>query len=663
MLYNIKDILNGEEQLNKEQLKAVEEISGYIFNNAPPGSGKTFTIQKKIVWMAKEHQINTKNILCITFTNEAAREMKERINQELANVGIENETTISTFHSFAYQIIRRYGKEIGISRFSLIDDNEKNKILKNVIKNNEIENFDYKFLANFIAELKSMGLTKNKILEVLKEQKEKIEYYNIPENLLKSGYTSIDLQQIKDDYNNKVKKVELYFIYESIKQKSNLFDFDDLMIYLKKILEVRKLRKEINAYYKYVMCDEAQDIDLVQKDILKLLTQDNGNLFCIFDEDQSIYGFRNSNPDNILGLIKELPDSKVIFLKENFRSTKKIVNTANNLITNNRDRMSKEIFTNNFEGECVKVCNLQSKEAEAKFVVDEIIKLKEKYNFNYSDFAILYRNNDLNKTVEQTLIKNKIPYKINRNIFFFDRKEIKDILAYLEWIINKSEFHLERIINTPKRGIGEKTLKELKTKAQSTGVDLLSILKNSNNEKIKNFLTMSDIIRNEEEENSISELIDKIIELFEYYKDYEQEELYERQKNIETLKEMFNNLDTIDKNELLQEIKLYANDDNSLDNNDKVSLMTLHSSKGKGFKVVFIICCEEGIIPSYNAFRDEEIEEERRLFYVGITRAKIMCYLTIRNFIVSKKGELIKTKTSSFINELGDDIEIIDNSF
>lgn len=663
MLYNIKDILNEEEQLNKEQLTAVKEISGYIFNNAPPGSGKTFTIQKKIVWMAKEHQINTKNILCITFTNEAAREMKERIDQELQNVGIENEATISTFHSFAYQTIRRYGKEIGISRFSLIDDNEKNKILKNVIKNNEIENFDYKFLANFIAELKSMGLTKNKILEVLKEQKEKIEYYNEPENLLKSGYTSIDLQQIKDDYNNKVKKVELYFIYESIKQKSNLFDFDDLMIYLKKILEVRKLRKEINAYYKYVMCDEAQDIDLVQKDILKLLTQDNGNLFCIFDEDQSIYGFRNSNPDNILGLIKELPDSKVIFLKENFRSTKKIVNTANNLITNNRDRMSKEIFTNNFEGECVKVCNLQSKEAEAKFVVDEIIKLKEKYNFNYSDFAILYRNNDLNKTVEQTLIKNKIPYKINRNIFFFDRKEIKDILAYLEWIINKSEFHLERIINTPKRGIGEKTLKELKTKAQSTGVDLLSILKNSNNEKIKNFLTISDIIRNEEEENSISELIDKIIELFEYYKDYEQEELYERQKNIETLKEMFNNLDTIDKNELLQEIKLYANDDNSLDNNDKVSLMTLHSSKGKGFKVVFIICCEEGIIPSYNAFRDEEIEEERRLFYVGITRAKIMCYLTIRNFIVSKKGELIKTKTSSFINELGDDIEIIDKSF
>lgn len=659
---NLNKIINGNDNLNDEQLEAVREINGYIFNNAPPGSGKTFTIQKKIELMAKYHQINTKNILCITFTNEACKEMKERIDYELEKVGIKNEATISTFHSFAYQTIRRYGKDIGISKFSLIDDSEKMKILKTIIKNNNIEDFDHKFLANFIAELKSNGLTKNAIIEKLKNQKEQIEKLKDPEVLLSSGYTTIDLEQIKNDYVSKVKRTELYFIYEAIKQKSNLFDFDDLMIYLKKILETRKIRKEINGYYKYVMCDEAQDIDIVQKDILKLLTQDNGNLFCIFDEDQSIYGFRNSNPENILGLIKELKDSKVIFLKENFRSTKKIVETANNLILNNRERMEKEIYTNNQEGEAVKVCTLQSKEAEAKFVVEEIIKLKEKYNFDYSDFAILYRNNDLNKTVEQVLIKNKIPYKINRNIFFFDRKEIKDIIAYLEWIINKSEFHLERIINTPKRGIGEKTVKDFKTKAQQMGVDLLSVIKSSNNEKIKTFLVNSDLLR-DMKECSMSELIEKIIEIFEYYKEYEEEELYEREKNIETLKEMFNNLNTQDKEEMLQEIKLFSNDDNSLDNKDKVSLMTLHSSKGKGFKVVFIIGCEEGVIPSYNAFREEEIEEERRLFYVGITRAKIICYLTIRNFIVSRKGELVKTKTSSFINELGDDLEIIDNSF
>ena len=671
MLASINDINKG---FNKEQIEAVKEINGYIFNSAPPGSGKTFVLENRILWMAVEHQIPTRNILALTFTNEAAKEMRDRISDRLEEFNIENNVTALTFHSFAHKIIRTFGNSIIPRYFTLLDDTDRLKIISSIIKkqnkdddNTEMNRNLTKEYSEIISSFKSKGITVNELFKKLKESKEQLDKYEQDNNLLiEDGYELEDLNSLRMEHNIKVDKYSVYREYEVAKKEFSkdkkspmLYDFDDLMINLKLLLTITSIRKKISEMYVYILCDESQDIDEVQRDILLLLSKDNGNLFCIFDDDQSIYSFRNADPNLILSLPELVKNPKQITLSENFRSTRNIIEAANHLISNNRFRIPKWMTTNNQDGEKVCYKCLQSKEAEANFICEQIKYLMEEYKFDYKDFGILYRNNDLNKVVEQKLLKNKIPYRINRNISFFQRKEIKDILAYLEVAINDNTFYLDRIYKVPTRGIGEKTYLELKNKAVNCGMSIFEVLESETKSKLKDFSDLLTGLRNNSNK-PFSVLIDLILELTDYYKkEFKESEIETRKNSIELLKIMLSDLEKLfdnDKKESLIQLKILSGDDEDGDyKNDKVNLMTIHSSKGKGFKVVFVIGCEQNIIPSFAAQTEQEIEEERRLFYVAITRAKLFCYLTRSKYRLDRNNNLKETEISQFVEEIPDE--------
>lgn len=664
MLFKIEDI---GDSFNEEQKKAIQEINGYVFNSAPPGSGKTFVLENRILWMATEHQIPTRKILAITFTNEAANEMKERISNRLKKFNIENEVTACTFHSFAFKTIRIYGK----NNFILLDEDDKNKIISAMIKYNKLDEGNRginrsltREYGTLISKFKSKGITVDMAIKTLQERKKEIETFKSDLSLLeKNDMTEIDLKEMILIQNEELKDVEIYRTYENYKNsyqnskgyKIKLYDFDDLILNLKTLLLNSDIRKKISDTYTYILCDETQDIDPVQRDILLLLSKNNGNLFCIFDDDQSIYSFRNADPGLILDMPDLVPNPKSITLTENFRSTQNIINASNYIIKNNIFRISKWMMTNNQVGNKVKYTALNSKEAEAEYVCETIEKLRKEYNFDYKDFAILYRINDLNRIIEQRLLKHTIPYKINRNISFFNRKEIKDIMAYLEVIINNSSFHLERIYKVPSRGFSEKTFTEFKELASKIGVSIFDVIASSDKPKIQEFNALLQEFK-DNYEKQFSELIDLILEKTNYlHKEFTDQEKESRLSTIGHLKNLLNEIygTCNSKEETLVQLKiLYGSDDETLDNENKVSLMTIHSSKGKGFKVVFVIGCEEGIIPSYNAVSDVDIEEERRLMYVAITRAKLFCFLTRSQYRLDFNNNLHQTEISRFINEI-----------
>ena len=673
MLANINDINKG---FNEEQIEAVKSINGYVFNSAPPGSGKTFVLENRILWMAIEHQIPTKNILAITFTNEAANEMRTRISDRLKEFDIENNVTATTFHSFAYKMIKNFGKGTIAKYFTLIDDTDKYKIISQMIKdkkldqgNKELNRNLIKQYADLISFYKSKGLTPKMLFDSLKENKEKIDKYCDDKELLeKNGLNKMDLQEMIEIQNMKVEEYDIYRTYEEYKlnfskeNKGILYDFDDLMVNLKLLLSRVDIRKKISKLYTYILCDESQDIDEVQRDILLLLSKDNGNLFCIFDDDQSIYSFRNADPNLILDLPKMVSNPKEIILKENFRSTKNIIEAANYVINNNQYRIHKWMTTNNQDGELPVYKAFPSKEKEADFICETIEKFMHEYKFDYSDFAVLYRNNDLNRTIEQKLIKNSIPYKINRNISFFQRKEIKDIIAYLEICINKSTFHLDRIYKVPTRGIGDKTYLELKEKAINCGISIFEILSAETKPKIKEFNNLLEELMSISNK-SFNEIIDFILEKTDYINsEFTESERQQRINSIDNLKNLLNETEKLfdNKQECLVQLKIISGEDEEGNKDNKVSLMTIHSSKGKGFKVVFMIGCEDGILPSFGALSDIDYEEERRLFYVGMTRAKLFLFMTRSQYRIDYNGNLKPTVISPFIEEIPDDLLVYD---
>ena len=669
MLADIKDINKG---FNEEQIEAVKSINGYVFNSAPPGSGKTFVLENRILWMAVEHQIPTRNILAITFTNEAASEMRTRISDRLKEFDIENNVTATTFHSFAYKMIRNFGKGTVARYFTLIDDTDKHKIIGQMIKDKKLDEGSkelnrslIKQYSELISSYKSKGFTPKLLFDELKKEKEKIDNFLADKELAeKEGFSKLDIQEMIEIQNIKVSEYDIYRTYEQYKlsyakeNKGVLYDFDDLMLNLKLMLLRPDIRKKISKLYTYVLCDESQDIDEVQRDILLLLSKDNGNLFCIFDDDQSIYSFRNADPNLILSLPKMVSNPKEIVLTENFRSTKNIIEAANYVINNNRYRIPKWMKTNNQEGNLIRYTCLPSKEQEADFVCNKIEELMKEYKFDYSDFAVLYRNNDLNKTVEQRLIKRNMPYKINRNISFFQRKEIKDIIAYLEIAINKSTFHLDRIYKVPSRGIGDKTYTTLKDKAINCGMSIFEIISAESGAKIKEFNDLLVELQNMFDKK-FGEIIDFILEKTDYINlEYSESERLSRLGSIENLKNILFELENLfdNKQECLVQLKIISGDDEEGHQENKISLMTIHSSKGKGFKVVFMIGCENGVIPSYSALSDVDIEEERRLFYVGMTRAKLFCFMTRAQYRLGYDGNLKPTTISPFIDEIPDDL-------
>lgn len=655
---------------NPEQVEAIKGIDGVYLVAAPPGSGKTFVLQKRVIWMVKNYNIPTNQILAITFTNEAANEMKERIGNELKELDIENEAQITTFHSFALKILKQYSNKAGLSRrFSLIDENDQVKIMKNILKTYSfnIDNLDPRGALNIISRYKSSGTTFTEMKSQIEKRQEHIKaYVNDPELLESEGFDEYDLDVMKEIFNKDLELLKLYSAYEMVKEDAELYDFDDLILKLRDVLKVSQIRRSVSSGFSYVLIDETQDIDPVQEEIIRLLIKEKGNLFCIYDDDQSIYGFRNADPNLIMTLDQKLPNAKKLTLSENFRSTDSIIQAANHLISKNNLRTYKWMRTNNEKGETLNYKALQSKEAEAKWICTKIKELVNSSKYNYKDIAILYRNSELNKTIEQYLITEELPYKINKNISFFERKEIKDILAYLEFVVNDSEFHLERIINYPKRGVGEKIYNDFKKKSTEVGVGILDILGTSKNEKMAEFyeliLECKAMIKNDK---NLTEVIDYILEKTEYYEALKKElkketELPKRQENIERLKQMLTRTyeEFQEPQEILYQIKLLSGDIEfgELTSRGKISLMTMHASKGMGFPIVFIIGCEQGIVPSYSAVETEEIEEERRLLYVAITRAKKECYITRSRYRLNYNGDLKETTISKFLTEIPEEL-------
>ena len=589
--------------LNEKQIEAINIIDGPVMVVAGAGSGKTTVLTNRVANLINNN-INPNNILAVTFTNKAAREMKERIKKL---TGIKEDMWISTFHSFAARILRRHINRLGYQKdFLIIDDEDQAKIIKQAIDNLNLDKKIYK----------------TKV------------YYNAI-----SAYKN---DNIHFDYIDKFD--EILNEYEKLKKKDNLVDFDDLIILLLQLLkEDKEILELYQEQFKYILVDEFQDTNKKQFELLYLLGSKYKNVFIVGDQDQSIYSFRGARYENINNFIEYFNVKNIIKLEENYRSTKNILNTANKLIRNNTDRIEKTLYSKLELGSRIKYTTYNSNLDEANNIAYEI-KVLNKQGYNLNDIAILYRSNSLSRNMEEALLKYNIEYQIYGGISFFQRKEIKDILAYLRLIINHNDnFSFKRIINIPKRGIGDKTIEGLELFAFTRNISLLDSLDLYNfssklKETLKEFRNNIDDIYHNIENYDITKLVDLVVKTFKYDEYLKEETINpkERLENINELKTVIYNSKMEYPNrsnyevlyDLLQDLSLKT--DLDLKNNPNgVILSTYHQVKGLEFKVVFMIAMENGIFPTLGSFDSTyDLEEERRVCYVGITRCKELLYIS-----------------------------------
>ncbi|MBE3578562.1 MAG: DNA helicase PcrA [Caldanaerobacter subterraneus] len=605
----MKEILAN---LNEQQKEAVTTTEGPLLILAGAGSGKTRVLTHRIAYLIKEKKVSPSNILAITFTNKAAEEMKTRVENLLGYVG---DLWVSTFHSACVRILRRDIDKLGYDRnFVIFDTTDQKALVQECLKELDLSEKQYPI---------------KMVLNAISSAKDKMVY---PDDY-------IDF--FGDTYRNRKIK-EIYKLYQHKLKKINALDFDDIII---KTIELFKENPEILEFYqrkfRYIMVDEYQDTNTPQYCFVNLLAQRHRNLCVVGDDDQSIYGWRGADVRNILNFEKDYPEAKVIKLEQNYRSTKIILEAANHVIDNNVYRKKKSLWTQNKEGEKIVLCELENEREEAEFVIQEIIKLKERENRSFKDFAILYRTNAQSRPFEEALMKVKVPYKVVGALRFYDRKEIKDILAYLRLIVNPyDDISFKRIVNVPRRGIGPATIEALEKVAREKDTSLffaIEDLKNARNKgsllQFKQFIL--DLI-DKKDAMSVSDLIKYILEQTGYIEELKREESEEAEGRIENLNEFLNAAYEFEESSedksleaFLAGITLVSDIDMTGDIGESVVLMTLHSAKGLEFPVVFMVGMEEGLFPSYSSFEDDhELEEERRLCYVGITRSKERLYLT-----------------------------------
>jgi DNA helicase-2/ATP-dependent DNA helicase PcrA len=605
----MKEILAN---LNEQQKEAVTTTEGPLLILAGAGSGKTRVLTHRIAYLIKEKKVSPSNILAITFTNKAAEEMKTRVENLLGYVG---DLWVSTFHSACVRILRRDIDKLGYDRnFVIFDTTDQKALVQECLKELDLSEKQYPI---------------KMVLSAISSAKDKMVY---PDDY-------IDF--FGDTYRNRKIK-EIYKLYQHKLKKINALDFDDIII---KTIELFKENPEILEFYqrkfRYIMVDEYQDTNTPQYYFVNLLAQRHRNLCVVGDDDQSIYGWRGADVRNILNFEKDYPEAKVIKLEQNYRSTKIILEAANHVIDNNVYRKKKSLWTQNKEGEKIVLCELENEKEEAEFVIQEIIKLKERENRSFKDFAILYRTNAQSRPFEEALMKVKVPYKVVGALRFYDRKEIKDILAYLRLIVNPyDDISFKRIVNVPRRGIGPATIEALEKVAREKDTSLffaIEDLKNARNKgsllQFKQFIL--DLI-DKKDAMSVSDLIKYVLEQTGYIEELKREESEEAEGRIENLNEFLNAAYEFEESSedksleaFLAGITLVSDIDMAGDIGESVVLMTLHSAKGLEFPVVFMVGMEEGLFPSYSSFEDDhELEEERRLCYVGITRSKERLYLT-----------------------------------
>lgn len=625
--------MNYKAGLNKEQLEAVEHVEGPCLVMAGAGSGKTKVLTTRIINLIEEG-INDYNILAITFTNKAAAEMRDRVYNMYGDV----RSFIGTFHSLGLRIIRENYELCGLfNNFNIIDSDDVLSIIKKIMKNN---NIDPKKFSPYAIRNK-ISFIKNELL------------------------SDAELDKFFNTEFDKIVK-NIYFKYQSILAESNVVDFDDLLA--KPVILFREHKDILEKYqerYKYILVDEYQDTNPVQYKLTKLLASKYKNIFVVGDMNQSIYGFRQADYKNIVNFEKDYKDCKVIKLEENYRSTNNILNAANSVIANNKERKDLRLWSEHGDGVKVKYIRSYDERHEVTIVINEIKKLLEN-GYHRKDIAILYRTNAQSRVVEEGMLSNNIPYRVVGAYYFYNRKEIKDLIAYLRLIYNThDEISLRRIINVPKRGIGEAAIKTLESTAILNNTSMFESLSTKKELEFKELI--EDLIK-DSNSMSLTELIDSIMEKTHMKEELELDKSLDSELRLDNLMEFKSITASFEEKEgcvnlgdFLNEISLIADVSDHKESDDEVTLMTIHSAKGLEFTVVFLIGMEEGIFPHANSLlEDNGLEEERRLCYVGITRAKEILYLTN-----SKRRMLYGKDTmnppSRFIDEIKSDyIERID---
>lgn len=631
------------EGMNDRQKEAVLHTEGPLLILAGAGSGKTRVLTHRTAYLIEEKGVNPYNIMAITFTNKAAGEMRERID-ELVGYGSES-VWVSTFHSTCVRILRRYIDRIGFStNFTIYDADDQKTLMKDICKRLSIDTKIYKekMFLNVISHLKD-------------ELVDPITFSS----------------QAQGDY-VKQKQAQVYQEYQAALRNNNALDFDDLIV---KTVELFKTDADVLDYYnerfRYIMVDEYQDTNTAQFQLIRLLAKKYKNLCVVGDDDQSIYKFRGANIYNILNFEKEFPDAEVIKLEQNYRSTGNILNAANGVISNNVGRKEKVLWTENEEGEKIDFKEFDTAYEEADYVAGDIQKKVKKGQYHYKDCAVLYRTNAQSRLFEERFIVSNIPYKIVGGVNFYARKEVKDLLAYLKTIDNaRDDLAVRRIINVPKRGIGATTLNRVQDYAIEKEINFYTALKMAEDipslgrsaAKIKPFVTFIQAMRSKLEFMSPSQILEDIIEETGYVAELEAEDTDEARARIENINELVSKVVSYEESEenptlsgFLEEVALVADIDSLDDESDYVVLMTLHSAKGLEFPQVYLAGMEDGLFPSYMSIASdnptEEIEEERRLCYVGITRAKENLAITAaRSRMI--RGETQYNRVSRFVKEI-----------
>lgn len=632
------------DKLNEQQKEGVFTTEGAVLILAGAGSGKTGVLTHRIAHLIDDLGVNSYNILAITFTNKAAKEMKERVDR-LVGMGADS-AWIMTFHAACVRILRRYICRIGYdNNFTIYDTDDQKSVIKDILKRKNLDPKQYK---------------DRTILSVIS---------NAKDNLISPD----DMYQSSGGNYNTMKTAEIYREYQEQLKKNNAVDFDDIIgLTVKLFNEDKEVLRYYQERFRYIMVDEYQDTNRAQFNLIRLLAGGHGNLCVVGDDDQSIYKFRGADINNILDFEKYFNDAKIIKLEQNYRSTQKILDVANEVIKNNAGRKDKRLWTSVKDGTKVIFNVYENGYEEARGIAEDIAHRHLHDRKDYSDFAILYRTNAQSRSLEEKLIEKNIPYRIYGGINFYARREIKDILAYLKTIDNaRDDLAVKRILNVPKRGIGAASVTKVDDYAYENDITFYVALRQAKEvpglqravSKVEGFVTQIEILKSKSQYIGVGKLIEEIIETVGYsdYIDTESEsdeQATERRQNIdELISKAVQYEETVDEPSLsgfLEEVALVADIDNLDENNDMVSLMTIHSAKGLEFPIVYLAGMEDGLFPSYMSIStgdESDIEEERRLCYVGITRAKetlIMSAARMRTV----RGETQMNRTSRFVREI-----------
>lgn len=628
--------------LNPAQREAVEKTEGPVLILAGAGSGKTRVLTTRIAHLIEDKDVQAPNILAITFTNKAATEMRERVEETLGSDT--KEMWISTFHSCCVRILRKDINRIGYNRsFVIYDSSDQVTLVKDCLK--ELNLSDKVFEPKVV-------------ISTISGAKDKL-------------YSPKQFKAMHMHDNRMSKIADIYALYQDRLKRNSALDFDDLIY---KTVELFKEDSEVLDYYrsrfKYIMVDEYQDTSKAQYELIKLLAKKHQNICVVGDDDQSIYGWRGADIRNILEFERDYDNVHVVKLEQNYRSTQVILDAANTVISNNIERKRKKLWSEKKEGELIKIQLADNEIEESDFVADMIAKISREENRSYKDFAVLYRANAQARSVEDALNRSQIPYNIYGGTKFYERKEIKDLVAYLRVIQNpQDDISLKRIINVPRRGIGLRTIEKIEDRASLKQESIYSVLidieTNSDistkaRNSISGFVDTVGTLRTIKEVYPISKLIEKVLETTGYIEELSKDKSDESQDRIDNLKEFISIAIEFEQNSEEQDLETFltnvalTSETSNDEENDKVSLMTIHTSKGLEFPVVFLIGVEEGLFPIARAVRsmnDSDIEEERRLCYVGITRAKEVLYMTLtkRRTLYGKTNPSI---ASRFMEEL-----------